>query len=129
MTVKKTTAMLNQLTELLSLLRTDATMALTGEWDCSEEGFHAQIENIDNFAETHGLTLVNRAVASRPSHPVLANIWLHADAEKQTVTLRAFDLSLGIQSTFPADVQHGGSVTLPTKCQPSAPVAQGKDEV
>jgi DNA polymerase III subunit beta len=61
------------------------------------------------------LSLVSRAVASRPSHPVLANVLVVADEETQTVKLSAFDLSLGIQTSFPARVETGGVLTLPAK--------------
>jgi DNA polymerase-3 subunit beta len=61
------------------------------------------------------LTLVSRAVSSRPSHPILANILLVADQELQQIKLSAFDLSLGIQTSFPADVIAGGTLTLPAK--------------
>ena len=61
------------------------------------------------------LTLVSRAVSSRPSHPILANILLVADADLQQIRLSAFDLSLGIQTSFPADVIAGGTLTLPAK--------------
>ncbi|MBC7970418.1 MAG: DNA polymerase III subunit beta [Verrucomicrobia bacterium] len=61
------------------------------------------------------LTLVSRAVSSRPSHPILANILLIADEELQQIKLSAFDLSLGIQTSFPADVIAGGKLTLPAK--------------
>jgi DNA polymerase-3 subunit beta len=61
------------------------------------------------------LSLVSRAVASRPTHPVLANVLLVADEEVQQVRLSAFDLSLGIQTTFPAVVEVGGKLTLPAK--------------
>lgn len=61
------------------------------------------------------LTLVSRAVSSRPSHPVLANILLVADEALQQIKLSAFDLSLGIQTSFPADVTTGGKLTLPAK--------------
>ncbi|XGV94845.1 MAG: DNA polymerase III subunit beta [Leptolyngbya sp. BL-A-14] len=61
------------------------------------------------------LSLVSRAVSSRPSHPVLANILLDADEELQQIRLSAFDLSLGIQTSFPADVIAGGKLTLPAK--------------
>jgi DNA polymerase-3 subunit beta len=54
-------------------------------------------------------------VASRPSHPILANIYLHADTEHQLLGLKAFDLSLGIQVSFPAEVQESGAFTLPAK--------------
>jgi len=63
---------------------------------------------------TH-LALVSRVVPSRPTHPVLANVLLSADLETQTVRLTAFDLSLGIQTTFPANVEAAGNLTLPAK--------------
>jgi DNA polymerase-3 subunit beta len=63
---------------------------------------------------TH-LSLVSRAVPSRPTHPVLANVLLRADEETQQVSLTAFDLSLGIRTTFAAEVETGGNVTLPAK--------------
>ncbi|WP_204104872.1 MULTISPECIES: DNA polymerase III subunit beta [Spirulina sp. CCY15215] len=61
------------------------------------------------------LSLVSRAVPSRPTHPVLGNVLLIADEAKQNVSLRAFDLSLGIQTSFPAQVEIGGKITLPAK--------------
>ncbi|MGA7937532.1 MAG: DNA polymerase III subunit beta [Kovacikia sp.] len=61
------------------------------------------------------LSLVSRAVSSRPSHPVLANVLLVADEAAQQVKLSAFDLSLGIQTSFPAEVEVGGKLTLPAK--------------
>ena len=61
------------------------------------------------------MTLVSRAVPSRPTHPVLANVLLQADAQKSQVSLTAFDLSLGIRTTFPAEVETSGAITLPAK--------------
>ncbi len=61
------------------------------------------------------MTLVSRAVPSRPTHPVLANVLLQADAQKGQVRLTAFDLSLGIRTSFPAEVETGGAITLPAK--------------
>ncbi|MEJ1935799.1 DNA polymerase III subunit beta [Nostoc sp. NIES-2111] len=61
------------------------------------------------------LSLVNRAVPSRPTHPVLANVLLQADAETNQVSLTAFDLSLGIRTSFNADVWQGGAIALPAK--------------
>jgi DNA polymerase-3 subunit beta len=61
------------------------------------------------------LSLVSRAVSTRPSHPVLANVLLVADEETQQVRLCAFDLSLGIQTCFPADVSVSGKLTLPAR--------------
>lgn len=61
------------------------------------------------------LSLVSRAVSTRPSHPVLANVLLIADEESQQVRLSAFDLSLGIQTSFAASVEIGGKLTLPAR--------------
>ena len=61
------------------------------------------------------LSLVSRAVPSRPTHPVLANVLLTADAQTQQISLTAFDLSLGIRTSFPAEVETGGEITLPAK--------------
>ena len=61
------------------------------------------------------MTLVSRAVPSRPTHPVLANVLLQADAQKSQVSLTAFDLSLGIRTSFSAEVETSGAITLPAK--------------
>ena len=58
---------------------------------------------------------VSRAVASRPTHPILANIMLVADDDEKTVTLTAFDLNIGIKLTVAAQVVTGGAITLPAK--------------
>lgn len=61
------------------------------------------------------LSLVSRAVASRPTHPVLGNVLCVADEETQRISITAFDLSLGIRTSFPAQVSEGGTITLPAK--------------
>ncbi|MEH1891475.1 DNA polymerase III subunit beta [Nostoc sp.] len=61
------------------------------------------------------LSLVSRAVPSRPTHPVLANVLLQADAQTNQVSLTAFDLSLGIRTSFNAEVWQGGAIALPAK--------------
>lgn len=61
------------------------------------------------------LSLVSRAVASRPSRPVLGNVWLNADAETNQITLIGFDETLGIQTRFSAQVETSGTLTLPAK--------------
>ncbi len=61
------------------------------------------------------LSLVSRAVPSRPTHPILANVLLVADVETQQVSLTAFDLSLGIKTSFAAEVITGGEIALPAK--------------
>ena len=61
------------------------------------------------------LQLVSRAVASRPTHPVLANVLLTADAGTGRLSLTGFDLSLGIQTSLAAAVETSGAITLPAK--------------
>ena len=61
------------------------------------------------------LQLVSRAVAARPTHPVLANVLLTADAATNRLSLTGFDLHLGIQTTLPASVETSGAVTLPAR--------------
>ncbi len=61
------------------------------------------------------LQLVSRAVASRPTHPVLANVLLTADAGTDRLSLTGFDLNLGIQTSLPASVETSGAVTLPAR--------------
>jgi DNA polymerase-3 subunit beta len=61
------------------------------------------------------LQLVSRAVASRPTHPVLANVLLTADAGTGRVSLTGFDLSLGIQTSLSAAVHTSGAITLPAR--------------
>jgi len=61
------------------------------------------------------LSLVSRAVPSRPTHPILSNVLLVANEETQKVSLTAFDLSLGIRTSFAAQVEEGGTFTLPAK--------------
>lgn len=61
------------------------------------------------------LSLVSRAVPSRPSQPVLANVKLSADVQTQEVSLTAFDLSLGIRASFRAQVEESGELALPAK--------------
>lgn len=63
----------------------------------------------------NNLSLISRAVPTRPTHPILANVLLVADEEKNQITLTGFDLSLGIRTTFSAEVEEGGIITLPAK--------------
>ncbi|MBM5803988.1 MAG: DNA polymerase III subunit beta [Cyanobacteria bacterium K_DeepCast_35m_m2_155] len=62
-----------------------------------------------------GLQLVSRAVAARPTHPVLANVLLTADAGTGRLSLTGFDLSLGIQTSIAATVEVSGAITLPAR--------------
>jgi DNA polymerase III subunit beta len=61
------------------------------------------------------LALVSRAVSTRPTHPVLANIKLEASTNPDSIQLTGFDLSLGIQTNFVAEVEETGILTLPAK--------------
>jgi len=61
------------------------------------------------------LQLVSRAVAPRPTHPVLANVLLTADAGTGKISLTGFDLSLGIQTSINASIENSGAITLPSK--------------
>ncbi|PPT09572.1 DNA polymerase III beta subunit [Geitlerinema sp. FC II] len=61
------------------------------------------------------LSLATHAVPSRPTHPVLANVRLTADADNQRLQLTAFDLSLGIRVSLPAQIEEGGEIALPAK--------------
>lgn len=73
------------------------------KFSCAQTEFNSQF------------SLVSRAVPSRPSKPVLGNVLVTADAAVQTVTLVGFDETLGIQTTFSAQVDESGALTLPAK--------------
>jgi DNA polymerase-3 subunit beta len=64
---------------------------------------------------TAALQLVSRAVSSRPTHPVLANVLLSADEATGRLSLTGFDLSLGIQTSIVAAVTTSGATTLPAR--------------
>ena len=59
------------------------------------------------------LVMVGRAVASRPTHPILANVLLTADAATGRLSLTGYDLSLGIQTSIIASVDTPGATTVP----------------
>jgi DNA polymerase-3 subunit beta len=61
------------------------------------------------------LSLVSRAVPSRPEPAVLGNVLIQASETSQKVSLIAFDGSLGIKTSFNAEVDRGGSITLPAR--------------
>ena len=61
------------------------------------------------------LQLVSRAVATRPTHPVLANVLLTADAGTNRLSLTGFDLNLGIQTSLAARVETSGAIKLPAR--------------
>lgn len=61
------------------------------------------------------LGLVNRAVSARPTHPILSTILINVGASPNTIQLTGFDLSLGIQASFAAEVEEDGALALPAK--------------
>jgi len=48
----------------------------------------------------NSIQLVSKAVASRPTHPILANILLTADEGTNKISVTGFDLNLGIQTSL-----------------------------
>ena len=74
------------------------------------------MEIVCNQSEfNNAIQLVSKAVASRPSHPILANILLAADQGTNKISLTGFDLNLGIQSSLDAHVTKSGAITIPSK--------------
>ncbi len=63
----------------------------------------------------NAIQLVSKAVASRPTHPILGNILLTADQGTNKISLTGFDLNLGIQTSFDATVKNSGAITIPSK--------------
>ncbi len=63
----------------------------------------------------NNLSLVSRAVPSRPEPAVLGNVLITANETTQKVSLIAFDGSLGIKTSFNAEILTGGSITLPAR--------------
>ncbi len=63
----------------------------------------------------NNLSLVSRAVPSRAEPAVLANVLIIATEATQKVSMVAFDGSMGIKTSFNAEVIEGGSITLPAK--------------
>ena len=63
----------------------------------------------------NAIQLVNKAVSSRPTHPILANILLTADQGTNKISLTGFDLNLGIQTSFDGTVKNSGAITIPSK--------------
>jgi DNA polymerase-3 subunit beta len=85
-------------------------------WRLIRARFQSAMKLVCSQAElSASLQLVSRAVAARPTHPVLANVLLTADAATNRLSLTGFDLHLGIQTTLPASVQSSGAVTLPAR--------------
>lgn len=62
---------------------------------------------------TQGLDLVTRAIPTRSTLPVLANVLIKAEAGK--VTLATTNLELAIITSFDCDIAEPGSITIPAK--------------
>lgn len=67
------------------------------------------------YTFSNHISLANKAIASRPSRPVLACLLLVADEDTQSIALTGFDNSLCIQTVFPAQVEEGGKIALPAR--------------
>ena len=52
----------------------------------------------------NAIQLVSKAVSSRPTHPILANILLTADQGTNKISLTGFDLIFGIHTSFDGSV-------------------------
>jgi len=63
----------------------------------------------------NAIQLVSKAVASRPTHPILANILLTADEGTNKISVTGVDLNLGIQTSFDGTVKNSGAITIPSK--------------
>tara|TARA_Y100000994_G_scaffold49127_1_gene38709 strand:+ start:1079 stop:2236 length:1158 start_codon:yes stop_codon:yes gene_type:complete len=63
----------------------------------------------------YAIQLVSKAVSSRPTHPILANLLLTADQGTNKISLTGYDLNLGIQTSFDATVKQSGAITIPSK--------------
>lgn len=65
----------------------------------------------ENLAK--GLSIVTRAVASRPSMPILSNVLL--STEESRLNLSATNLELSISARIGANVEEEGAITVPAK--------------
>ena len=61
------------------------------------------------------LAFVKAAVPTKPLHPVLANVLLVADHEKQQVILTTSDMAISLSASCEATVQRSGAITLPAE--------------
>ncbi|MCB0215993.1 MAG: DNA polymerase III subunit beta [Chloroflexi bacterium] len=65
----------------------------------------------DNLAR--GLSIVNRAVASRTTLPILSNILMRAEGDR--LKLSATNLEIGISCWIEAEVREAGAITVPAR--------------
>ncbi len=59
------------------------------------------------------LHLVSRAISNQQALPILGNILLQAEGKRCTAS--ATDLELSIMTSFPADIENEGAITIPAK--------------
>jgi len=59
------------------------------------------------------LSIVNRVIQKRNTHPILSQVLVVAESE--AITLTGFDLSLGTKLSFPAVVIGKGAFTVPSQ--------------
>jgi len=59
------------------------------------------------------LQLVSRAISGQQALPILGNVLLEAEGKRCTVS--ATDLELSIVTSFPAQIENEGSITVPAK--------------
>lgn len=61
----------------------------------------------------HALHLVSRAIGGQQALPILGNILLEAEGKRCNVS--ATDLELSIMTSFEADIENEGAITIPSK--------------
>src|SRR5260221_4528282 len=65
----------------------------------------------ENLAK--GLSIVNRAITTRPSLPVLGNVLI--STEESRLKLSATNLELGITTRIGAKIEEEGAITVPAR--------------
>lgn len=70
---------------------------------------------IDRAQFSEAISMAQRAVPPRPSHPVLGNILVEFSQADQRITLTSFDLTIGYCLSLPAEVYQSGAIALPSK--------------
>ena len=64
---------------------------------------------------TTALSFVGRAVASRPTLPVLSHVLVRADADTGTLYISGTDLEIRVDTSTPANVLESGALTVPAR--------------
>src|SRR5437660_12792535 len=79
----------------------------------SYTGLHSMRASVLQENLSKGLAIVNRAISSRPSMPVLHNVLLTTDESR--LKLSATNLELGITTWIGAKVEEEGAITVPAR--------------